>query len=403
MPLFDARLSNHAALDSLRSLSGALDEQLPKIVDESTWESLQRARTVVGYLRSTLYETDGTFVAKSDLDVIQKHADALYNAVDGSYVSIQAKRIDEDTDQLAIRARQLSISSSIDPVNFTEQVTEFSQQLSQLASSAERELSQLRDKVAEVKATSDRQKQEIDRQVSEAKNRMETQLSRVDEVVSTVQRGFQEAEQLHSDNVDSLIHEKSEQADAVIEEMKQKREAEVERLRDGFERALEELEQQRDKAERIYQVAVAAGVAGGFQRDAKRHVRQSHVWSAIAVLSLLLLAVIGLWAVFQELPSDPVSATQLSVRLLVFAGGMGAMARFASNQAKVHKYHERVDREMELKLQAIGPFAEGFEDSGEGEKLRSSFGDKVFNEPMRIPDPSLRRRDVKDEERQEEK
>lgn len=79
------------------------------------------------------------------------------------------------------------------------------------------------------------------------------------------------------------------------------------------------------------------------------------------------------------------------------------MARFASNQAKVHKYHERVDREMELKLQAIGPFAEGFEDSGEGEKLRSSFGDKVFNEPMRIPDPSLRRRDVKDEERQEEK
>ncbi|MGB3633706.1 MAG: hypothetical protein WA982_06670 [Rubrobacteraceae bacterium] len=205
------------------------------------------------------------------------------------------------------------------------------------------------------------ERESIQSQIEEAKKELENleanvaaNETRLDEVVSEFQRQFSESEERRR----SEFAESEKEQESKFRNLQEKWSSEfrefIEKESAQSDNHLKEISDRKDEAQELVYVIANTGMVGGYQKTADDERTAARIWKVIAVVSLLGLVAIAIFAFLPTLESN--FGWQDSLSRVFLAAPVGILAAYAARQANRHGFIERSSRRLELALTSVDPY-----------------------------------------------
>ncbi len=378
MSYIEEKINEHPSLsraDEVRSLLDVLDG-----LDLSTEvrESLHRLRRVIDLFLSQVSSADPELTSFQAL----KSADQQFSKIKQELTQFKSNKnanhitnASAAADSILSSAKALWVPAlDLDLDQVRDAISSFRKSVGQNARYAEQELAETRKAIESLRE-----------EANTLKNSIKEQKSRLDSVVNEFQSQFSKAEEARrseaasalkteEETMENLRSSYEEKFDASIADSKEKLNNVSEDLSAKADGVISELENLKEKAERLVHVIANTGMVGGYQRVANEERRVGRFWDGVSLLSLAGMVGFAIYAfhgTFEDF-NPGVFLARFGV-VLTFA----ALAGYGARQADKHHKVERRNRRVELELASIDPFLAELPDD-ERNQVKAAVADRLF-------------------------
>lgn len=391
MSIWTDRIQTHSIWSQLETLGSVVDLAFGREeINPSTYEGLNRIKSIVAFIGQRLAGTDSLLVLPSTLDSLGSHLAGVIVEIQNfvangneGHVTNANSNLDGGLTYLAqivapttpedlkgLRAGTDAYRSSLESNlrKAQESVTTYRSDLATL----QEKISALATEVSSEKQrlttlASEYQSQFSSAQETRSKDYLEAQTSRQEKFADLLS----DYAQKHSDQTADYkrMHEALEQ--------KQKESLSLlnRSYQDAASELLEKIQDHLKQVEKLVGVIGNLGVTSGYQKASKEARMMAWVWQAIVLLSLG--SVIGVaYKAFIPLIQGTFTWSGFAGRAFVSLT-VGLLAAYAISQADKYQQVERRSRKLALELEALGPFVQPLE-SAQQEQFRLKIGERSF-------------------------
>ncbi|NIC36493.1 hypothetical protein HBJ58_07370 [Halomonas desiderata] len=378
MSYIDEKINEHPSLTKAEEVRSLLDVLDGLDLSTEVRESLHRLRRVVDLFLGQVSSADPELTSFQAL----KSADQQLSKIKQELTQYKAnKNVNHITNASSAADSILSAAKAmwvpafdLDLDQVRDAISSFRKSVGQNARYAEQELAETRKAIESLRE-----------EANELKNSIKEQESRLVSVVNEFQSQFSKAEEVRRSDAASALKSEQEKLgklrssyeesfDASIENSKTKLNGISEDLSSKAGGVISDLEQLKEKAERLVHVIANTGMVGGYQRVANEERRVGRFWDGVSLLSLAGMVGFAIYAfhgTFDDF-NPGVFLARFGV-VLTFA----ALAGYSARQADKHHKVERRNRRVELELASIDPFLAELPDD-ERNQVKAVVADRLF-------------------------
>lgn len=359
--------------DNISKAEASLTEPLPE-----TRFYLERLRNVNRYVRHRIESVDPIWIGKSQLDAFEGYARKQVGQLT-AYLTNQPVEQSPDEKNLGFLKRANTIAdqsltqlgsipypqTASDVEQMRENVISFRRSVGQHARNLQDEFKNIDDGVQSAKKEMEQlvgsvneQKRRVDKVITDYQGQFSSAEDGRREAFSTAEatrlNSFQEAESKRQERFDTEFLSKRQELDELLGSAASKSAEMSEEFARKAAKLLLDLDRYNQEAEMLVGVIGAKGIIHGYQGVANQEAETGRRWEMLAVSSMGLLALFGLYA-FWLAHQENFNWHFLAARALAVIP-LGVFAAYAAHKAEQHRQIERNSRRMELELAAINPY-----------------------------------------------
>lgn len=352
MTQWDERFKNHAVFSMIEQVRSSLEpaketrkEHLKD--DQNAAEGLDRVEALVDWIVRQLEATDPYYASPNSLKSIQ----SLLNQANNELTQFVANRnpghiqnANTHLENAIPTCSQLPRPvSSADIAALGDAASSYRRSVGQLAAKLGKDIEALSSKVSESKE-----------KAAEVNTEIGQQKTRLDEAIAQFQQQASAAQESHRKEADQAIEDLRAKFAAAEETRANDHSAVLAELQEKHETTQNELQDLREKAQRLVNAVGSAGMSTGYQQVANKLRIEAFVWQAIAAFALVFLVVAQLWFIPPLVEGyDP---WQIMTFRTIFSAGFVLLAGYGAAQAKRAHRLEESNRGMELQMASLDPF-----------------------------------------------
>ncbi|MCC5860267.1 MAG: hypothetical protein JJT90_19115 [Ectothiorhodospiraceae bacterium] len=378
MSYIEEKINEHPSLSRAEEVRSLLDVLDGLDLSTEVRESLHRLRRVIDLFLSQVSSADPELTSFQAL----KSADQQFSKIKQELTQFKSNKnanhitnASAAADSILSSARALWVPAiDLDLDQMRDAISSFRKSVGQNARYAEQELAETR-KAIEI----------LREEANTLKNSIKEQKSRLDSVVNEFQSQFSKAEEARRSEAASALKTEEETMEKLRSSYEEKFDASIDNAKKNLNNVSEdlsakadgyisELENLKDKAERLVHVIANTGMVGGYQRVANEERRVGRFWDGVSLLSLAGMVGFAIYAfrgTFEDF-NPGVFLARFGV-VLTFA----ALAGYGARQADKHHKVERRNRRVELELASIDPFLAELPDD-ERNRVKAAVADRLF-------------------------
>ncbi len=386
------RIRNHPVWEQLSALGPAIDQAVAREggIDPQSADSLERLRTVLTFTGKRLAATDPFTTTPGALD-------AIVTALRSAVTEIQTFASDGNTNHL--NTANTHADSAL--INLAQVCTPFTsedlgvlnQALLSYRSTFEKQLTE----AANVNAQFVSERDALRTKLTELGNEIAAERQRLSQLTSDHQGQFSAAQEVRnreyteaqtarqdkfastlSDYVQRLTEQNADFTRQKENAFKQYQD-DVDSLKKNYAESgkalLDEIEQHKQKVEKLVGVIGNLGVTSGYLRTANYARRSLWFWQGLTVLSMAPVIIVA-YVAFIPVIKGTFTWESFAARVFLCVT-MGVLAAYSAFQADKFFEIERRNRKMALELEAIGPYLAPLPQEMQ-DKFRIDIGDRSF-------------------------
>jgi hypothetical protein len=381
MTKWDDRVAAHDAVRLLTELETTLEGLESK--DASEAEDLERLKRVTSHLRGVVDNVDAQLLTlealnnlASPLQSIATSIQAWVDEEDGQYLA-QANTY---ADQALNVAVPVSLGAASDGEGLRRSAESFRRSAGQLVRGLSDDVDASKAHLLESRDELSAEMEKLQSSVGEINTRLQQQQETVDKQSASQAQEFQTAQQERSALFEKGIAGQTAEFDKALAAAIEKSEQGVAALGVRGTAIVEEMEEQKDKAEKLLDAIGRTGTEFGFKEYAETEKGEANRWRWVAVASLVAIVGIGFWVLVSAHRAVEIDLS-LSLLKLVVTLPLGALAAYAGRQSHQHRQNETATRMLHLDIAAIDPYIallpEGEQHLIKAEMARRIFGHRI--------------------------
>lgn len=375
-------VANHVFFERSRELEDKISEaegSLTQPLPESRFY-LERLRNVNRYVRHRIESVDPVFIGKVQLDALEGYARKQVGQLQ-AYLTTPAvaqvpntgeqkleflTRANASADQSLVQLGSIPYPQTATEVEqMRENVVSFRRSVGQHARNLQDDFKQIDNSVkttkkemAQVVASVDEQKRRVDKVITDYQEQFSNAEDGRREAFSSAEAtrlsSFQEAESKRQERFEKEYLAKMQELDEIVKGAASQSSNMSEEFTTNAVGVIMDLERYNREAEMLVGVIGAKGIIHGYQEVANQEAATGRRWERLAVASMGLLAVFGIYA-FWLAHQENFNWHFLAARAMAVIP-LGVFAAYAAHKAEQHRQIERNSRTMELELAAINPY-----------------------------------------------
>jgi predicted nucleic acid-binding Zn-ribbon protein len=374
------RLRNHAIISTLNS--ALLNCERAKKLDNLSVEELeliQRIEEISTYVKWAIDNADPFFTSVQVLNNCNSWLSASVNELNNfiNNRNIQHLRnMQGNLDAVVTQIPVLLPTSRISPDElpaFKEAIVSFRRSLATHLANAKQEVEELHGKISEV----EQQLAQLRNQITAERNRVDSIANEARTQLNAFQQQFSQAQHERLTQFNNEAKDRSQRFQNSMDQWNERVSNALQRYNDEFNNAfsnwrvdgekvkqdfvslaedtLTKLSDYKTQVETIVGIISNTAQAGAYKKIANEERATMWFWQVIAVASMICIAGLGIYFVFESPPANSITWLYLSKRLIVTLA-LGGLATYAAQQSSNHRKEARRNRKMQLELASIEPF-----------------------------------------------
>lgn len=221
--------------------------------------------------------------------------------------------------------------------------------------------------------------QKLDAEVEKQESRIEEQKGRIDNAIQEFQAQFSSAQETRRENFATAQKERVDSFQSQLEEHKNELESLRNQQEEEAQEHLEQMRQYEEDIRNLMEVVGATGLTGGFKEAADQEKKAANRWRGIAVISLLGIVGVAVWAVLTTTAGEP--DWYGLARKVFLSGSVAILAAFAIRESGRHRMRERRNRRLQLELASIDPYLANLDEESR-KTVKGKLTERWFGQPL---------------------
>lgn len=196
--------------------------------------------------------------------------------------------------------------------------------------------------------------EQLNQKLTELSAAVEVQKEELQTALTSQSSLFETEQEKRRTNFATTLKEISAEHDAAQADMIKKGEASVEEVHEKAETLLAQINKRKEEVEATAEAVGLTATISGFAKYADQQKKSADIWRAVVVVSLVLIAVLGLATLAW---TDPETLTlQRSLLKGSVGTALAILAGYAGKQSGHHRREERRSRRLGLEVAAFDPY-----------------------------------------------